>query len=179
MEKPSLISATILFRHGARGPGDSELSAWDASDCIVTQWNECELENLSSNGVQQIGELGKWFALRYLGKSRKMISSPKPFFRGSISDRAVESARDFVVAFNRMAGFEVCNILLQLSTFTCSLYNYYSPYISMFHFRQHLTKRVPIFTFALGKAILTAAKLSRKNRTHRNGLSKLKKTERI
>lgn len=45
-----LLSVSILFRHGARGPGDSETSAWEEHDPVVNQWEEHEMENLSTVG---------------------------------------------------------------------------------------------------------------------------------
>ena len=99
----SLLSVAILFRHGARGPGDSETSAWEESDGVVSQWQEHEFENLSSTGVQQLKDLGQWFAKKYV-LSELYIKTPKVFFRGSKSDRAVESGRDFVNSFNKTLG---------------------------------------------------------------------------
>ena len=129
----TLLSVSILFRHGARGPGDSELSAFPESDPIVTQWQESELENLSRRGIQQISELGKWFALNYTGPGK--IVKPKPFFRGSIADRAVDSARDFVSAFNSTLGFEVCLSLLLIFLQIASLKIYAIPmYCTVFDY---------------------------------------------
>jgi hypothetical protein len=105
---PRLISASILFRHGARGPGDSELSPWSENDEVVTQWQESEVENLSSRGISQIASLGKWFARKYIGPGRQGVAVPVTFFRGSISDRAVESGKDFVRSFNETVGFDLC-----------------------------------------------------------------------
>ena len=102
----SLLSVTILFRHGARGPGDSETSAWEAADDVTAQWHENEFENLSSVGVQQLKDLGKWFARKYV-LSGLYINEPKAFFRGSKSDRAVESGRDFISSFNATLGTAV------------------------------------------------------------------------
>jgi hypothetical protein len=106
---PRLISAAVLFRHGARGPGDSELSAWDDKDEIVTQWLPTEVENLSSRGIGQIVALGKWFAKKYVGLHTYSIAEPATFFRGSVSDRAVESGKDFVRSFNTTLGQELCS----------------------------------------------------------------------
>ena len=107
---PQLKSVSILYRHGARGPGDSETSAWPEHDPVVTQWKESECENLSSVGVRQIRDLGRWFCLRYVKNetiAAGVISSPNVFFRGSKSDRAVESGRDFISGFNDEYGSEV------------------------------------------------------------------------
>lgn len=95
----SLLSVAILFRHGARGPGDSEASAWEERDEVVSQWEHSELEKLSLAGVKQLKDVGMWFAKKYVS-SELYIKTPKVYFRGSKSDRAVDSGRDFVNSFN-------------------------------------------------------------------------------
>jgi hypothetical protein len=100
-----LISASILFRHGARGPGDSESSAWEKSDEVVTQWQTDEFENLSPVGRQMITLLGAYCARRYSperfrSNRNRLVTS----FRSSKADRARESGEDFVTGFNNFAG---------------------------------------------------------------------------
>lgn len=91
-----LISTTILHRHGARGPGESELSPWDASAKARTVWKEDEIEVITPVGHHHIKQLGNWFADRI-----KLISTPPSFFwRCSKSGRARESGDDFVQSFN-------------------------------------------------------------------------------
>ncbi len=103
----SLLSATILHRHGARGPGDSETSAWESTDEVVTQWKAEEFENLSAVGVQQIKDLGQWFARKYTNDNIGGFKNPRVFFRCSKSARAVESGRDFVSGFNSVLALPV------------------------------------------------------------------------
>jgi hypothetical protein len=102
----SLLSVSILFRHGARGPGDSETSAWEATDPVVSQWAEHEVENLSTSGMQMLRDLGVWFARKYV-LDGALIPQPRACFRGSKSDRAVDSGRDFVSHFNATLSFQV------------------------------------------------------------------------
>lgn len=119
--KSQLLSVTILHRHGARGPGDSETSAWNESDEVITQWKQEEFEKLTPTGVKQIQLLGQWFAKTYI--KDELIREPSVFFRGSKSDRAVESGRDFVSGFNDAVGrqvfFSLFPTLLSISYCIC------------------------------------------------------------
>lgn len=107
MGRTKVISSSILHRHGARGPGDSETSAWEETDPVVTQWQEGECENLTKAGVKQIRHLGEWYARGVLNRIRENDEELRPFFRCSKSDRAKESGRDFITAFNETVGFQV------------------------------------------------------------------------
>lgn len=95
-----MISALILHRHGARGPGASELGPWEKSNEIVSQWNECDIENITSVGKKQMIALGKMFALRYAIEMKKQKEKDFVFFRCSKSSRAAESGLDFIKSLN-------------------------------------------------------------------------------
>lgn len=101
-----LVSSTILHRHGSRGPGESELSPFSHDNPIHSQWKESEIEMLSSTGHSQIEVLGAWFANRYVLSGLVDISSGGTHWRSSKSDRAKESAYDFVRGFNNAIGVE-------------------------------------------------------------------------
>lgn len=53
-------------------------------------------------------DVGAWFARKYILSEDRLIPNPRPFFRMSKSDRAVDSGRDFVNAFNATLGYQVC-----------------------------------------------------------------------
>lgn len=94
-----LRAVAILHRHGARGPGDSELAPWHEDDHVSKQWLPHECENLSVVGVQQLRSLGSWVAQTYIHPDS--TGKIKMLYRCSTkSDRARESGKDFVTAFN-------------------------------------------------------------------------------
>jgi len=103
-----LVSATIMHRHGARGPGESELSPWDESSRIFTQWDEKDLEVINRPGHVQMGALGIWFA-EYITRHGLLNdpSSCEVLWRCSKSDRAKESGEDFVSSVNDSLGQKV------------------------------------------------------------------------
>ena len=99
-----LVSITILHRHGARGPGESELSPWDdaSPSDVKRQWKHEEIEVLTPVGHEQIKTLGAWYAHR----SKQVSDEASYFWRSSKSGRARESGEDFVQAFNATIGFD-------------------------------------------------------------------------
>lgn len=97
-----LLSRSILFRHGARGPGDSELKPWDNTHPIVMQWKSNELENLSAVGIAQAEVLGNWFAKQCKDSTIKTYR-----YFSSKSDRAAEFGEKFLVSFQNEIGEEV------------------------------------------------------------------------
>lgn len=93
-----ILSRSILFRHGSRGPGESELSIWEKDHPVATQWKEEEIENLSNIGRSQMSSLGTWFCSRCddLGEKSKVIQ-----FNTSKSSRAIESGNLFVSSYSK------------------------------------------------------------------------------
>ena len=65
------------------------------------------MEVLTSVGRSQIKVLGAWFATRYVLSGILDAGDEKTFWRSSKSDRALESAYDFVEGFNNAIGSEV------------------------------------------------------------------------
>jgi hypothetical protein len=104
-----LISISILHRHGARGPGKSELSPFNDENIIKTQWKTDEFEVITSAGHQHIKNLGAWYARRCEQLSHDSAASINPtyFWRCSKSDRAIESGEDFTSAFNALKSTQV------------------------------------------------------------------------
>lgn len=104
-EKSKLITVTILHRHGARGPGASELSPWDdnCKNDIKRQWKENEIEAIHATGHAQIKTLGEWFVSKAKEVSAEEVAY---FWRCSKSGRARESGEDFTQAFNAKIGSE-------------------------------------------------------------------------
>lgn len=68
---------------------------------------------LSSVGRSQIVVLGAWFAKRYVHSGLLDASNGKTHWRASKSDRALESAYDFVKGFNEAIGSQVMKISIQ------------------------------------------------------------------
>lgn len=103
-----LVSATIMHRHGARGPGESELSPWDENSKVFTQWDEKDLEVINRPGHVQMESLGIWFA-EYITRHGILESSAlcDVLWRCSKSDRAKESGEDFVSTVNAALGRKV------------------------------------------------------------------------
>jgi len=93
-----ILSRSILFRHGARGPGESELSAWEKVHPVVTQWKEEEIENLSSIGESQMTSLGSWFCQKCNDLEQK---STEIAFSTSKSSRASESGQLFINGYSQ------------------------------------------------------------------------------
>ena len=96
-----LCGVSILHRHGARGPGDSELKLWITEEEEngkktkkiepVTKWQNDELENITGVGKEMITNLGKWFQKKYNLDNNSDIN-----WYSSKSDRAKESGVDFM-----------------------------------------------------------------------------------
>jgi hypothetical protein len=99
-----IISQSILFRHGARGPGDSELACWESNHSVVTQWKDEEIENLSNIGLLQMSRLGSWFASRFSSDSSSMLCR----FFSSKSSRAALSGQIFINSFKASFINKVC-----------------------------------------------------------------------
>ena len=96
-----LLSVSILHRHGARGPGKSELKPFSASSPVSTQWNEEELEKLTTLGHDQISTLGEYFANKYIiGGLIEVKDSNETFWRSSKAERARESGDEFTRSVN-------------------------------------------------------------------------------
>ena len=108
-----LVSVTILHRHGARGPGESELGPWTSKlkqqqvgtganvesrkPIALSQWKHEELENITPIGHALVFNLGLWFAQKYARKVDSRRSST--CWRSSKSGRALESGYDFIRGF--------------------------------------------------------------------------------
>lgn len=108
MSSYKLASVTILHRHGARGPGESELSPWDETSKILTQWKENDLETITKVGHVMMESLGGWFA-DYLTRHGLMTNTipSQALWRCSKSDRAKESGEDFISSLNKALNKEV------------------------------------------------------------------------
>ena len=69
-----LLHASVLFRHGARGPGVSELRPFQLAAGGLTpaaaQWAPDDMEQLTETGEAQMAALGAWFRAEYLGAAR-------------------------------------------------------------------------------------------------------------
>lgn len=104
-----LIHTSIVFRHGARGPGKSELQKFDNSECpVVKQWMESEMEDITTLGMHQMFELGQWFVTGFLmhadrvGKLQRNFSPASPtakmpvLWRSSNVKRVIESGESFI-----------------------------------------------------------------------------------
>ena len=98
----SLVSVSLLHRHGSRGPGHSELKPFNSDAPLKSQWKKEEEEIITTVGAQQMRELGKHFANKYLAISP--INSIENFWRSSKSDRAMESGLELVRGINEIAG---------------------------------------------------------------------------
>lgn len=94
-----IISASILHRHGSRGPGESELTPWQADSPVKLQWAPSDLENITTIGHKQCLALGEWFSA-YISQHGINDDSPSIFWRCSKSGRAKESGLDFIRGFN-------------------------------------------------------------------------------
>lgn len=87
----------------------SELSPISPESPIHSQWQEQDMEVLSSSGRGQIEILGAWFAKRYVQSGLLDASNGRTHWRASKSDRALESAFDFVKGYNDTIGNQVIN----------------------------------------------------------------------
>jgi len=98
----SLLSVTILHRHGSRGPGDSELKPWEGTSSLAFhQWDPKEYEVISPVGRVMIKNLGKLMCDRYINTSiLGVVNNEQIRWRCSSSERARESGDDFVHGFN-------------------------------------------------------------------------------
>lgn len=62
-----VLHASLVFRHGARGPGKSELKPF-VGTAVEQQWASGELEELTAVGRAQMRGVGRWFGEQYLLK---------------------------------------------------------------------------------------------------------------
>ena len=68
------------------------------------------MEVLSSAGRSQILILGAWFAKRYVQSGLLDAGNGRTHWRASKSDRALESAYDFVKGYNDIIGRQVIEL---------------------------------------------------------------------
>lgn len=102
-----LISVSILHRHGARGPGKSELSPWNDDHPVVSQWDPEDIENTTKIGQIMMLSLAQWFS-SYLRKNNLFeLNKSAIIWRSSRSSRAKESGCDFVHEINKIIKQEV------------------------------------------------------------------------
>ena len=94
-----LLSSTVLFRHGARGPGRSEVSPWDKSHPVVSQWTEHQFEHLTDVGLHQMRLLGCYYAMRCKKYSLQLPSIDNYRFYSSKENRSKISGEVFVSSF--------------------------------------------------------------------------------
>jgi len=109
--KSKILSVSILHRHGARGPGDSELKQLAEGNLGKTQWEASDIENITEMGHQNLKTLGVWYC-KYAKKCFKNCEWSEDHFiwRVSKSERAKESAVDFVESFNQEFGSRVIDL---------------------------------------------------------------------
>lgn len=121
----NVLSRSILFRHGARGPGESELSAWEKDHPVVAQWKAEEIENLSSIGEIQMKSLGRWFCGKCddLGQKANDVK-----FSTSKSSRAAESGQYFVDAYSNTKLISGITTNIVPSTYTTDADYYFRPW---------------------------------------------------
>ena len=98
----SLLSLSVLHRHGSRGPGDSELKPWEGTNSLAFhQWDPTEYEVISPVGRVMIKNLGKTICERYIASNALgVVNKEQVRWRCSSSERARESGDDFVMGFN-------------------------------------------------------------------------------
>lgn len=120
-----VLSRSILFRHGARGPGESELSAWEKDHPVAAQWKEEEIENLSTVGESQMKSLGAWFSSRCADLGQK-ASDVK--FSTSKSSRAAESGQLFVDAYISTRSSQGMSTNVIPATYTTDADYYFRPW---------------------------------------------------
>jgi hypothetical protein len=94
-----LLSSTILFRHGARGPGKSEVNPWEKSHPIVNQWNDRQFEHLTDVGFHQMRILGSYYAKRCQKQNLCLPSHDNYRFYSSKENRSKLSGQEFVSSF--------------------------------------------------------------------------------
>ena len=99
-----LLSVSLLHRHGARGPGESELKPFNPDAPTKCQWKKEEEEEITSIGAMQMKELGKHFAAKYLPYFSGGQLNEKTFWRSSKSGRAKDSGLELVKGINEIAG---------------------------------------------------------------------------
>ena len=74
---------------------------------IKTQWREEEHEEITSIGMRQMGELGRYFAAKYLPLLAEVDLPRKTFWRSSKASRARASGVSLVQGMNKAAGMEI------------------------------------------------------------------------
>lgn len=109
------ISSSILFRHGARGPGKSEIAPWDKSSPIVTQWDENQLEQLTDTGFNQMRFLGIYFSHRCNQLNLTLPTCDNYRYFCSKEGRAKDSGVEFVSSFLNSYNLQVINWLLYIT----------------------------------------------------------------
>ena len=93
------VSSSILFRHGARGPGKSEIAPWDKSFPVVSQWDESQLEQLTDTGINQMRLLGSYISHRCSQLNLPLPTCDNYRYFSSKEGRARDSGVEFVSSF--------------------------------------------------------------------------------
>lgn len=109
--RSSLLSVSILHRHGSRGPGKSELDRLAADNPARTEWDAGDMENITQFGHNLVRSLGRWFGTFTQAQFGGSVSPDDAFWRCSGASRAAESGHDFVAGMNEQLGQEVPDML--------------------------------------------------------------------
>ena len=100
---PKLLSVSLLHRHGARGPGGSELKPFEETSPTKQQWKKEEEEEITIVGNEQMIQLGTYFASKYIpifNREGKDNLTGRTFWRSSKAARAKESGVSLVKGLN-------------------------------------------------------------------------------
>ena len=101
------VGVVFIHRHGARGVVGSTLRKLlsvgaHAGGNAASGWAVDELEEMTPVGLEQMRELGRWLALRYLpglgcGSASRFVQAP-PKWRSSTTKRVVDSGSALMTA---------------------------------------------------------------------------------
>jgi len=105
------LGVILIHRHGARGLVRSSAASLcahgsRASGNAAAGWAEAELEEMTTVGTEQMRQLGRWLALRYLpgvgggtGGAARLLREP-PKWRSSLTPRVVQSGSALLEALS-------------------------------------------------------------------------------
>jgi Ca2+-binding EF-hand superfamily protein len=101
-----LVSASLVCRHGSRGPNKSEIKPFlklcvdgeptEAQSMISRTWAPDDLEQLTDMGQQQIAQIASWFGSVYLGTRHPELVGGKPMSQTPREAEHMRAPGDYV-----------------------------------------------------------------------------------
>lgn len=111
-----VIGSIILMRHGARALNESawsKLRKWrpesGGEEHAMDEWKHEELEHVTGVGVEQVEQLGKWYATQLISNAPRVVASVaggsgRVRWTSSPTPRVVDSGHSFIKGMRSVLG---------------------------------------------------------------------------